>query len=188
MPFEERIFLEMTTAVGPNEIGGHMYLVKRSVFVENNVVLSNDYDAVNDQVIRGSWGFSLGTYIGQLGATASLDKYGENDAPETRHSLDITDLVGGVGRWSDFAVWASALNGKYYYEYPLVVDHLANSNAVPLTLLANAGVDIRNIPFEGGTYVNSFFDFGAPGANADTATLLAVSARAQRPARRAGSL
>jgi hypothetical protein len=73
MPFEERIFLEMTTAVGPNEIGGHMYLVKRSVFVENNVVLSNDYDAVNDQVIRGSWGFSLGTYIGHNYGDSALN-------------------------------------------------------------------------------------------------------------------
>jgi Ca2+-binding RTX toxin-like protein len=175
MPLVEKIFLEMTTAVGPTELGGHLYLVKRTVLVDQaGTILSNNYDSINDQVVRGSFGISLGTYAGPLGSVASRDRYSEGETPQTRHSVDITDQVGGVGRWSDFQAWASAINDKYYYEVPFAFAHTANSNAVPLTLLANAGVDIRTITFGGATYVDSFFYFGAPGANKDSATLLAV--------------
>lgn len=169
---EDRIFLEMKSAVS-GDLGGHMYLVKRSVTVDDDgTVLSNNYDLINDRVIRGAFGYSLGASEGALGQ--SLDQYGQDETPQTRHSLDITALVGGIGRWSDFEAWANAITGKYYYEFPAEFDHLANSNAVVMTLLANAGVDIQNITMNGSTYVNSFFDLGAPGANSDTATLLAV--------------
>jgi Ca2+-binding RTX toxin-like protein len=172
MPFEDRIFLEMKTVPGSDDLGGHLYLVKRSVFVQDGVVLDNSYDAVNDQVIRGALGLNLGVSTGALGS--SIDQYGADETPATRHSLDITDLIGGADRWSDLQTWAAAINNKYFYELPFLFDHLANSNAVILTLLANAGVDIQDIKMDGLTYVNSFFDLGAPGANFDTATLLAV--------------
>ncbi len=165
---EERIFLEMKPAID-GDLGGHMYLVKRRVDVEDGVVLSNDYQSgVNqDQVIRGAFGSLLGAYEQPLGQ--SLDQYGPDETPQTRHSVDITDLVGGISCWSDFEVWADAINNKYSYEPPYLYDHTANSNAVVLSLLANAGVDIRDLS------VREFvLRFGAPGANSGTATLLAV--------------
>jgi hypothetical protein len=74
MPQEDRIFLEMKPAVS-GDLGGHMYLVKRSVTVdENGTVLSNNYDPVNDRVIRGAFGFNLGASEGAL--SQSLDLYG----------------------------------------------------------------------------------------------------------------
>lgn len=128
MPFEDRIFLEMKAAV-PGDLGEHMYLVKRIVFVdESGVVLSNDYDFENDQVIRGSFGSLLGAESTRRGA--SLDAYQANETPELRHSLDITGLVGGIQQWSDFELLASAINNKYSYEPPYLYGHTANSNAV----------------------------------------------------------
>src|SRR5438105_4267834 len=67
MPFEDRIYLEMKTADWTDEAAGHMYLVKRSVWVENGVVLSNDYDSQNDRVIRGAFGLALGASEEKLG-------------------------------------------------------------------------------------------------------------------------
>ncbi len=156
---EERIFLEMKPAID-GDLGGHMYLVKRRVDVEDGVVLSNDYQSgVNqDQVIRGAFGSLLGAYEQPLGQ--SLDQYGPDETPQTRHSVDITDLVGGISCWSDFEVWADAINNKYSYEPPYLYDHIANSNAVVLSLLANAGVDIRDLHVDGFPYVNSFYDLG----------------------------
>ena len=82
MPYEERIFLEMKPAVAL-DLGGHMYLVKRTVFVQDGVVL-NVYDPGNDRVIRGASGTLAGTdqLLGayEMSLSASKDGY---DAGET---------------------------------------------------------------------------------------------------------
>ncbi len=175
MPFEDRIFLEMKDVGAVDDgLGGHMYLVKRSVFVDaNGAILSNDYNYENDQVIRGSAGLHLGTFVGLLGR--SLDSYAEDETPQTRHSLDITALVGGIQNWPALAAVADAINAdNYLYEAPYISNHTVNSNAVILTVLASVGVDVQDIQVDGHPYVNSYFPVGAPGANGGSATLLAV--------------
>jgi hypothetical protein len=159
---------------------GHMYLIKRDVSLNPDGTYNNVYSP-DDRIIRGASGFGtagMGAVEERLGG--SLDNYSAGETPSSRHSVDITDLVGGAGKWSDMATYAFAIDHQYDYELP-GGQHLANSNAVTFTVLARAGLDVRTLNTSGTTgggpkYVDSFFPLGAAGGDTTTATLLASSA------------
>jgi hypothetical protein len=89
MPTEARIFLESKPVLDSLGTAGHMYLVLRDVQVDANGNIISNVQTPNDLVLRGSSGLpELTTFSGLL--SDSLDAYGSNDTPETRHSLDIT--------------------------------------------------------------------------------------------------
>ena len=172
-----RIYLEMKAVPLTSGTAGHMYLVLRDDGAANLVG-----DPVHDQVIRGT---APGEVVGQLTTTlgllaASKDQYAPAETQLSRHSVDITDAIGGVSKWSELQGYAADISGSFSYELP-GGPHLANSNAVIFTILARAGLDIRDLDVNGvknggGTkYVDSFFSFGAPGGSSASATLLANS-------------
>jgi Ca2+-binding RTX toxin-like protein len=174
----ERIYLEIRSVLGTNY--GHMYLVKREVELdEAGNVVANLY-LPSDRVIRGSSGFGpTGLSAGEMRLLGSLDDYGQDESPFTRHSVDITNLLGGASKWADLIGYAADINGKFAYELP-GGPHLANSNATVLTILARAGIDVRDLDINGNLngggpkYVDAIFSAGAAGGDSSSGTLLAT--------------
>lgn len=181
---EKRIFLESKSAVIDGIPAGHLYLVLRTVEVdENGAVVTNSYAPASDQVIRGSAGGNLSVSTDLL--SLSLDKYettfvnadgstGEFVVtPSIRHSQDITETVlngiGGDGQsaWAMLQTFAQGIGTQYTYQVTSL-----NSNSVIFSVLNSAGVDLRDILADsGGPYVDSFYYLGHPGS----ATLIATS-------------
>jgi Ca2+-binding RTX toxin-like protein len=184
--FETRIFLE-TKQVSVSG-AGHLYLVKRTVEVdENGVIVNNAYQPLIDQVIRGGpSGFDLQIVTGLL--HQSGDAYGSGTTPVDRQSQDISSLLEAANPgqslsqiWSSMELFASDINGQYKYDPPNpTTSPTANSNATIFSVLNQAGIDVRSInvasgPYANTKYVDAFYFAGHPGADSDNPTLLATS-------------
>jgi hypothetical protein len=176
-----RIFLEATDIALSGYLAGHMYLVLRDVEEDANGNVTANVRTDADQTLRGSFGINLTTYNGLL--TGSIDAYGPNDTPQSRHSLDITAkiMAGGdfssvMSAWQALATDVNEISGQYLYELPTPFDsHVGNSNAVIFSALANYKVDARGIfDANGQRFVDSYFPTGMPGGNSSSATILAT--------------
>jgi hypothetical protein len=118
-----RIFLEATDIALSGYLAGHMYLVLRDVEVDANGNVTSNVRTDADQTLRGSFGINLTTYNGLL--TGSIDKYGPNETPQSRHSLDITAkiMAGGdfssvMSAWQALGTDVNEISGQYLYEFP----------------------------------------------------------------------
>jgi len=188
---ETRIFLESKSVSLALGLAGHMYLVKRQVEVdEDGTILNNFYNPDEDRVVRGSSGASgsgskLDTFVGLL--KDSDDAYSGDTTPYTRYSKDITDeLVGPGKKYSDVNTAFDQLGqmalslkfaAEYIYEVPVpLIAHVANSNAVILSVLNAADVDVRDIETVegGGRYVDSYYATSHPGGSSVSGTLVAI--------------
>ncbi|MEE9454407.1 MAG: calcium-binding protein [Paracoccaceae bacterium] len=163
-----RIYLEAkSVAVGSVNAWGHMYLVLR------DDALPYEQAADESLVIRG------GPSAGALDIEAnnfllknSTDNYDDGTPRLLRPSIDITDLIPlGAAAWGSLEQTALGLVGLYDYEILSSAndrEHVSNSNATILTVLASVGVDVRDINTQ------SPYWTGYPGANTLNGTLLGV--------------
>jgi hypothetical protein len=183
LPTETRIFLESKSVniLGIPTGDDHMYLVMRSVEVDDSGVVISNSATADDKVLRGgpSNVITLGTSADKL--SSSRDAYGPNDTPATRNSVDVTSLIMAGNDFSDVQnAWNTltadvlGIDGAYTYELPGGPPHVANSNAVVFSALAAVGVDARDIMFNGQRYVDSVAPSGTPGGDSTSATLLAT--------------
>ena len=163
----QRIYLEYKPVAG---FFDHLYLVLRED--TNDVAVANTGLVIRGGPIDGQ----LNVTTGEIGT--SLDAYFEGiyvdgifdpttrAAPEDRHPVDVTGLLGGIGAWDELVSYAQKLDNVYRYEFPGFGEHhTANSNAFILTLFNHFDIDVR-------TLLGSGSFPGALGVDGEAATLL----------------
>ncbi len=151
-----RIFLESKIASGTITGSGHLYLVLRDVAVDANGDVVSNIVTANDRLIHG---FPNVTAMHLNAAeeilAGSADGYGVPGdlVPIARHSRDITSAIltnGGyasaLSAWAAMTAIVNSLGAADYdYEFPDAnSNHLANSNAVALSVLNSVGVDVSS--------------------------------------------
>jgi hypothetical protein len=166
----QRIYLEWKHVAAGYK---HLYLVRREEPV-NQAQISELTWRNSGEVIRGG---SLELPIARLNVQTgplvqSGDRYVSQDevtGEQPRGIIDITGSTSAEAIWLTMETYASTLSSTYAYETPgLAVDvrdHVANSNAIILSVLNEVGIDVREIIQEWGSF---------PGAGIN-ATLLGSS-------------
>jgi hypothetical protein len=158
----QKIYLEHKQADVPSTDYGHLYLVVRD---DDPVILSEG------NVIRGDADIWIDLVTSESGG--ALAESGD-EFPQTEHNYqDITGLILGssytendvLDVWDGMVDFALGIHGLYDYEFPVSFDddgrmHIANSNAVILSVLNFVNADVRAVDLVGD---NPFSD-GLPGA------------------------